>query len=231
VRGVASAITLALAGGCALAMSAVHADTLEAPAQVVAQVDGSFAYSCTFRKGAGTAQLAAYGWSGMQNVQGGMVGDCFCLPFCPVFAPGDTFALVVSGQLVSPNLPGLVAESVSLCTSSGAAAMTTVQPHSVTGVEGPASAGDVRLWNEPNPFSNRTTFHYRLPAAGLVRLSVHDLAGRLVARLVEEVEPAGPHQVTWEVRGIPGAPARGGVWFARLTVGGLIRTRPLILVP
>jgi len=44
----------------------------------------------------------------------------------------------------------------------------------------------VELRAGPNPFSSRATLSYRLSEAGAVRLMVHDVAGREVARLVDQ---------------------------------------------
>lgn len=70
-------------------------------------------------------------------------------------------------------------------------------------------------WSQPNPFTRATTIRFRLPAAGPVRLDVFDLAGRRVARLLDEARPAGEQAVAWE----PGALATG-VYYVRLEAAG-----------
>ena len=70
-------------------------------------------------------------------------------------------------------------------------------------------------WSQPNPFTRATTIRFRLPAAGPVRLDVFDLAGRQVARLLDETRPAGEQAVAWE----PGALATG-VYYVRLEAAG-----------
>ncbi len=229
MRGVTSAISMALVSGLVLGLSTARADTLEAPAEVMAQADGLFSYECTFHKGPGTDRLAGYSWFGVMNCQCGVYADCFCDETCLVFGPGDTFKFQVFGQLTDPSLPGRVTENFALCTSAGASASTIIREFSSTAVDAPASAGGPRFWNEPNPFSTRTTFHYSLAEAGPVSLSIYDLAGRLLARVVNGVQPAGRHEATWDVRADPAARRAGGVLFARLTTNNLVRSRPLIV--
>jgi hypothetical protein len=81
--------------------------------------------------------------------------------------------------------------------------------------ERPAMAAGVDLRIGPNPFSTRATIHYRLPADGTVRLTVHDVAGREVARLVDEWQAAGEHDAHFEARGLP-----NGVYWYRLAIPG-----------
>ncbi|HWN81834.1 MAG TPA: agmatine deiminase family protein, partial [Candidatus Udaeobacter sp.] len=49
----------------------------------------------------------------------------------------------------------------------------------------------------PNPFNPATTLRFTLPETQPVRLSVMDVTGREVARLVDHTLPAGPQAVEW----------------------------------
>jgi len=86
----------------------------------------------------------------------------------------------------------------------------------VTGVEGPPGPRpELLVWSQPNPFTRSTTVHFRLPAAGAVRLAVYDLAGRQVTRLLDETRPAGDYAVLWQ----PGD-APSGIYYVRLESAG-----------
>jgi hypothetical protein len=86
----------------------------------------------------------------------------------------------------------------------------------VTGVDDPPVAGDLELSPaEPNPFGARTDLRFRLGEAAFVRLRVLDLAGREVARLVEERMTPGRHVVTFDAAHLP-----AGVYTAVLETGG-----------
>ncbi len=75
--------------------------------------------------------------------------------------------------------------------------------------------------NSPNPFNHATNFAFELRAdADQVRLTVYDVAGRLMATLWQGPLPAGRHQQHWA----PGG-AASGVYFYRLQVGDLETTR------
>jgi len=68
-----------------------------------------------------------------------------------------------------------------------------------------------------NPFRGSTTISYLLPAAGRIELTVHDAAGRIVARLVDAEQDAGTHDVRLSPANENRMPA--GVYFARLSAG------------
>ncbi len=82
----------------------------------------------------------------------------------------------------------------------------------------------------PNPFNPRTSLTFALPQAGPVQLVVHDLAGRRLAVLVDEVRGAGQHQVVWDGTDVTGRRVASGTYLARLVAGGESRTQKLQLV-
>jgi len=75
--------------------------------------------------------------------------------------------------------------------------------------------GEIRAFelfqNYPNPFNPTTEIRYQTSEVSRVRLTVYDLLGRVVAKLVDETLPAGPHRVTWNAGQFP-----SGVYFVRL---------------
>ena len=81
----------------------------------------------------------------------------------------------------------------------------------------------------PNPFRPSTTIRFDLERRGPVRLSVHDVTGRLVRRLVDTPLPAGPHSVRWDARGERG-PVAPGVYFVRLEAEGAVETRKAVRI-
>ena len=83
---------------------------------------------------------------------------------------------------------------------------------------------------QPNPFNPRTTIKFDLPAAGRTRLSVFDLAGRLVCVLVDGELPAGSHEAPWDGRDMHGREVGSGTYLARLEHGGSVQTIRMGLV-
>ena len=70
--------------------------------------------------------------------------------------------------------------------------------------------------NYPNPFNMGSVIAFTLPDAVRARISVYNVRGEHVATLLEEVLPAGKHQVTWNGLDEQGAPAPSGVYLCRL---------------
>ncbi len=81
------------------------------------------------------------------------------------------------------------------------------------------------LQNYPNPFNPSTTISYTLKRNGKVRLSVYDVIGREVAVLVNSVQQAGGHTVTFSRTGLP-----SGIYFYRLESSGTAITKKMVLV-
>jgi len=79
--------------------------------------------------------------------------------------------------------------------------------------------------NYPNPFNPETEIKYQIPAGGFVTLKVYDLLGREVATLVGEYKPAGVYVETLHATSLP-----SGVYFYRLSFGGNIQTKKMILL-
>lgn len=80
---------------------------------------------------------------------------------------------------------------------------------SLTAAETVAAATRLSAW--PNPFNPAVTLRFALPAAGHVRLSVFDAAGREVVRLLDGERPAGEQSLLWRAEGLA-----SGVYLARL---------------
>ena len=79
--------------------------------------------------------------------------------------------------------------------------------------------------NYPNPFSRETTFAYSLDEPTRVVLSVYDLLGREVERLVDESRPAGRHETQFRPSGLA-----SGVYLARIQIGDTSKTRRIMHV-
>ncbi len=81
------------------------------------------------------------------------------------------------------------------------------------------------LQNSPNPFNPTTAIRYRLPTSGAVRLEVFNVLGNRVRVLVDEIQTAGLHRVTFDAAGLP-----TGTYLYRLTAGDRVESRQLMLV-
>jgi hypothetical protein len=83
--------------------------------------------------------------------------------------------------------------------------------------------------SSPNPFAGHTRLDFELPRSSRARLTLYDVAGRLVVRLVDGDWPAGRHHAVWSATDARGRRVAPGVYFAVLEWGGETRTRKLVL--
>jgi flagellar hook assembly protein FlgD len=69
-----------------------------------------------------------------------------------------------------------------------------------------------------------------MPQAGPVRLDVYDAAGARVRGLEVAGFTAGSHQIRWDGRDAQGRPARPGLYWAELQVGGERRSQKIVVI-
>jgi hypothetical protein len=98
-----------------------------------------------------------------------------------------------------------------------------------TGADEPSEAsaqGFAILPNYPNPFNVSTTLRYCLPEPAVVTLEVHDMLGRVVARVVDhEYMSAGRHSIRFNAGNLP-----SGVYTSVLTSSGLMQKKLMLVV-
>lgn len=82
----------------------------------------------------------------------------------------------------------------------------------------------------PNPSRYWARFELSLPQAALVRVEAFDLTGRRVRLLLNQIRPAGPGEVTWDLRDDQGSPIRAGIYLVRATLPGRVVTRRAVVV-
>ena len=84
--------------------------------------------------------------------------------------------------------------------------------------------------NFPNPFNPRTAIAFDLPRDSQVALTVYALDGTRVATLVQQILPAGYHEVPWNGCDDRGKSVAAGVYAYRLQAGDLDAIRTMVLV-
>ena len=88
--------------------------------------------------------------------------------------------------------------------------------------------------NHPNPFNPSTTIPFTVPGAEgsriAVDLTIYDVRGAEVKRLVRGSFPTGRHAVQWDGRNERGEQVSSGMYFVQLRTGGIKVTRKMVLL-
>jgi hypothetical protein len=99
------------------------------------------------------------------------------------------------------------------------------------GLAEPVGLAPLRLSAYPNPFNPSTTLNFELPAALGVELSLYDVSGRRVRRLLNGVPlDAGAKEFGWDGLSDAGRPLPSGVYLARLRAGEYRAARTLVIL-
>jgi len=82
----------------------------------------------------------------------------------------------------------------------------------------------------PNPFHRATEISYSLAEPGRATICVYDLSGRLVRTVLDAALPAGTGVASWDGRDGGGRDVASGVYFVRLSAGGVTTSRRCVLI-
>ncbi len=128
---------------------------------------------------------------------------------------GETFKAKSEDYATNPNF-------------TGGTFYRTVAIDNWTSVDDSRTAQPVQLSLEPaypNPFNSSTFVPFNLTAPGQVTMTVYDLQGRVVSRLVDGVLPAGTNRALFNASGLA-----SGTYFIRLDAQGLHQTQKVQFV-
>jgi hypothetical protein len=81
----------------------------------------------------------------------------------------------------------------------------------------------------PNPVSTEASIRFRVDRSGPVRITVYDVGGRRVGRVLDAVRDAGVHTVRWSRFRHGGSAVAAGVYFLRLEAGGEEHERRVVV--
>ena len=79
--------------------------------------------------------------------------------------------------------------------------------------------------NYPNPFNPITIIKYHLAKPGFVTLSIYNMLGVEIAKLVTEEKSAGSYEVEYDAAHLP-----SGIYFYSLQAGSFAETRKMVLI-
>ncbi|MBT7311706.1 T9SS type A sorting domain-containing protein [bacterium] len=84
--------------------------------------------------------------------------------------------------------------------------------------------------NYPNPFNPSTTLMFSLSDEDHVRLTIHDVQGRIVRTLINNSRTAGSHQVVWDGRDNRNSAVATGLYFVRVETSIDVQTQKIALI-
>ena len=85
---------------------------------------------------------------------------------------------------------------------------------------------EIKLYpSYPNPFNPKTTISVSIANAGLIKLNIYDVNGRLVDNLYDSFITPGYYQMTWHATN-----QASGIYFVLLESAGQIKTQKLVLM-
>jgi len=91
--------------------------------------------------------------------------------------------------------------------------------------------GNSMSQNYPNPFNPTTAIEFTVKERARVTLRVYNVAGQLVATLVDgERAPGVTHRAEWDGRNTTGQRVASGVYFYRLQTKGFTKTKKMVLL-
>ena len=79
--------------------------------------------------------------------------------------------------------------------------------------------------NFPNPFNPITTIEYEMPQNGNVNVSIYNIKGELVEKLVDSYNITGKYSIQWNPKNIS-----SGQYFYQISVDGFVQTRKMVLL-
>lgn len=148
-----------------------------------------------------------------------------CVPFTPDIMPSGMRWVRIRLVAYQPSL---------LLNGTGSPAPYFDNVH-LQWVRGSAAAADlptapIAATAVPNPFNPSVTIRWSAPAGSRTTVSVHDLAGRLVADLYGGDATGSEAEVVWNGRDASGQAVAAGVYLCRITAGEDVRVLKLTLV-
>jgi len=86
------------------------------------------------------------------------------------------------------------------------------------------------LTPRPNPFNPVTVIPFNLDRRQHVTISIHDLYGRNIVRLLDRMYSAGPSEVPWDGRDAEGRMVSSGTYLVKMQTAGGILAHKLVLL-
>ena len=84
--------------------------------------------------------------------------------------------------------------------------------------------------NYPNPFNSQTTIEYDLPYQSKVNIMIHDILGREIKIIKDEIQSFGRHKVNWDGKNDRGKLVSTGIYIVKMESGKFIDYKKALFV-
>ncbi len=86
------------------------------------------------------------------------------------------------------------------------------------------------LQNYPNPFSLETEIGFSVPVFSHVTISIYNMQGYEVCRLIDAQYPAGSHSIRWDAKDSHGQALPSGIYLYQLKAGNFYEMRKMSVI-
>lgn len=155
----------------------------------------------------------------------------------------DNVPVSLPGRTPEPGNVGAVTEWLFTGLQTGALYSWTLSTVDAAYIGGPVASGEFTMGsvsvtepaeesphgyylgqNYPNPCNRFTTIRYSIPREGIVNLSVYNLNGAEVAKVVGEYKQAGSYSATLDVKGLS-----DGIYYYSFQAGDFSKSRKMVI--
>ena len=172
-------------------------------------VEGNYFYTVT------DPTLVGYGSSGSGDLveQNNIFDNCTHSPETRGTVPSPPYAYVLDN---AANVPEMVQNSA------GRAGYVTA----ISLNENNASVRSYQIYqNYPNPFNPTTTIRFQTPSSGHITISIYDVAGQLLEKVLDDWVEGGIHEIQFNATHLT-----SGVYFYQLKVKDVLELKKMILM-
>jgi hypothetical protein len=145
----------------------------------------------------------------------------------------DPDAPILVGSMVAGNVQGVARVGSLVYAATSANGVRVLPAQCAAATHSPAitpqpSRDALAISVFPNPFRRSTAIRLASPGSGPVRLSIHDVGGRVVRQLVASGAGDGERTVAWDGADGRGRPVAPGVYFVHVSTPHGLASRPVV---
>jgi hypothetical protein len=94
----------------------------------------------------------------------------------------------------------------------------------------PSEVSPIRVGNYPNPANPTTTIVFQLTEPGSVELTIFNTRGQAVRSALLGSVSSGEQHFNWDARDDAGHPVTSGIYYCRISSGGVVATHRMLLM-